>query len=338
MRVCRPEVRRRSRKAQRRQVRGSVSREAFDVGHDQLESGAASKACPTCSSAGGRNASRTCGPSRFRSRADPRRPRQANGCSDGGLGERRDCLAPAAEHDHLPPPHYKRWSLKFWTHIYSGVPTDVFAHEFAHNMGLDDEYNGQPGPIQRVRGVHQERLHHCDGDGFTEARNGAKAVYAWIATRRYGVAEAPQCKQKLTATRGCYRAKHGLARNACEERRGPCDACSADDQREPARRCTATRWSLRPARVGRRGRRLLRQRSVKVAGKCSGDNVCEMRTTTGSVPPGCTAPSPPSQRTRARRKPASVALCSNDGECKSGKCATGRCVMPLRRRRRRRPP
>lgn len=36
-------------------------------------------------------------------------------------------------------PTYKQWIFKFWTQIYSGVPTDVFAHEFGHQLGLDDE-------------------------------------------------------------------------------------------------------------------------------------------------------------------------------------------------------
>lgn len=223
-------------------------------------------------------------------------------------------------------PTYKRWAFKFWSQIYSGVPTNVFAHEFAHNMGLDDEYN-ELGDSNECEAYINRGYIMCKTKGFTEARNGAKGLYAWIATRRYAIAEEPQCKQNSDCGTGSFCAKHGLGRNVCEDLRGPCDACSADDQCGDGTAC-----------IGKPIGHCAKRSSADVgdgccandqckSGNCSADQLCQC-TQDSQCLPGSFCAEPLFSANTCVPKMAECDPCSNDGECKSGQCKLGKCVTP----------
>ncbi|WP_405231120.1 zinc metalloprotease [Lentisalinibacter salinarum] len=73
--------------------------------------------------------------------------------------------------------------------LYAGIEEEVIVHEFGHSIGLDDEYPGSSNPpdYRDCRALGGDDYVMCNswGDESTEA----KGIYAWIATRRYGIGE-----------------------------------------------------------------------------------------------------------------------------------------------------
>ncbi|MGD8358703.1 MAG: hypothetical protein PVG42_11655 [Lysobacterales bacterium] len=75
--------------------------------------------------------------------------------------------------------------------LYAGTDAAVIVHEFGHVLGLDDEYPGSKHPpdYRDCMALGGDYYAMCDmPPADWEAHTGyAKGVYAWIATRRYGV-------------------------------------------------------------------------------------------------------------------------------------------------------
>ena len=75
-------------------------------------------------------------------------------------------------------PRYKSNPL-FLHPIYSGIDPPGFVHEFGHVLGLDDEYE------ECTKKFSVTRYIMCNP--FTLGLDLQKAVYDWIATRRYAI-------------------------------------------------------------------------------------------------------------------------------------------------------
>lgn len=73
--------------------------------------------------------------------------------------------------------------------IYAGIDPQTVVHEFGHSIGLDDEYPGSrnPPPHRDCHALGGSDYVMCNSAGTS--RDQAKGIYAWIATRRYGIGE-----------------------------------------------------------------------------------------------------------------------------------------------------
>jgi len=73
--------------------------------------------------------------------------------------------------------------------LYTGLEEEVIAHEFGHSIGLDDEYPGSSNPrdYRDCNALGGDDYVMCNSWG--DDSDDAKGIYAWIATRRYGIGE-----------------------------------------------------------------------------------------------------------------------------------------------------
>ena len=147
-------------------------------------------------------------------------------------------------HLNLIPDHrasYKRWTMK-WNHMYTGVPSHTIAHEYGHKMGLDDEYGWGPTATRSQRDCStrdntlpdeylmcsQWASQNDSESTDSDSKTGAKAVYVWLVTRRYAVAQELTCKEDTDCGNGrfCAKGPLGVGRNQCETLKqvgGTCD-------------------------------------------------------------------------------------------------------------------
>ncbi len=70
--------------------------------------------------------------------------------------------------------------------IYAGIDGGTVVHEFGHAIGLDDEYPGKKNPpaFRKCRDLGGSKYIMCSMPADAP-KTYAKAVYAWIVTRRY---------------------------------------------------------------------------------------------------------------------------------------------------------
>jgi hypothetical protein len=212
---------------------------------------------------------------------------------------------------NLKPDHrasYKRWAFK-WNNMYTGVPAHVIAHEYGHKLGFDDEYGWGPGITRSQRDCANRRgtapfeYIMCnqgaswDTDGTTDddVHNGAKAVYPWLATRRYAIAQELTCKQDSDCGAGLFCAKGPLTvgRNHCEALKPIAGLCDRDAQ------CKSDRC---------------------VAGSCAAAHECLADADCGSGS-FCKIGLGDLNRNTCRTRLADWAACTSDKQCKSGQCS-----------------
>ncbi len=203
-------------------------------------------------------------------------------------------------------PRYKG-SIIFPHPLYIGLDSKGIVHEFGHQLGLDDEYgNKSKKDCWNLYPAVATQYIMCDPFS-PETRilqpSQQKAVYDWIVTRRYAIAEEYPCKNTSDCDADEFCAKHGLNRNVCETRRPEGADCGSKDEKcarglvcagKPAGKCVA------PA-------------SVAVGGRCVRNAQC----TSGS----CNSKSP-------RRCQCKVNRDCTDGYCDTGTLSVGvnRCV------------
>jgi hypothetical protein len=124
--------------------------------------------------------------------------------------------------------------------LFSGLPATTFVHEFGHVMGNDDEYpepapvvGGAPPSWRDCPALGGTDYIMCDKPLAPPATN-AKGLYAWIATRRYAVADPSryQCKTSSDCPDGrfCDTGTLTSGPNLCVPARPECAACDADKQ------------------------------------------------------------------------------------------------------------
>jgi len=200
---------------------------------------------------------------------------------------------------------YKRWTFK-WNHMYTGVPSHVIAHEFGHKLGFGDEYGWGP------KATHSQR--DCNmKNNFASSRyimcsqlaswklmhnpyHGAKAVYVWLATRRYTIANELTCKTDTDCGDGFYCSKGTLTvgRNQCLALKPVGKACTRDAQ------CKTDRC---------------------VAGSCGAAHECLVDDDCGSNQFYCKTGLGDLDRNTCVVKLDDWKACTNDKQCKSGKCS-----------------
>ncbi|MDQ3566362.1 MAG: hypothetical protein M3436_20555 [Pseudomonadota bacterium] len=212
---------------------------------------------------------------------------------------------------NLMPDHrasYKRWAFK-WNNMYTGVPAHVIAHEFGHKLGFDDEYGWGPtvtrsqrdcanrrgtAPFEYImchQGASWDQVSGTDSD----VHNGAKAVYAWLATRRYTIAEELQCKEDTDCGTGRFCAKGvlGVGRNQCEALKQNNEVC------DRAAQCSSGRCA---------GGFCATQHECLADGDCGDGRFCKIGL--GNL-----------DRNTCRAKLADGQACAGDKQCASGTCA-----------------
>lgn len=125
---------------------------------------------------------------------------------------------------------YKRIVGK-WNNIYTGSASWVVAHEFGHQLGLDDEYGTSENGQNACENIRPDAVNNYIMCGGSVGKAGAQGVYAWIVTRRYHVAKEFRCKETRDCGRDEFCAKNGLKARRCEERRGPGAVCGSRDDK-----------------------------------------------------------------------------------------------------------
>ncbi len=210
---------------------------------------------------------------------------------------------------NLRPRHrtsYKRWVFK-WRPMYSAIPAHVIGHEFGHWMGLDDEYGWGPDWSRTQRDCNKRTggwmyimctQWASEGTTLDEWRNGAKAVYPWIVTRRYAIGKPPSCKKDSDCGQGNYCDKGTLTigRNQCKAKKQVFAACTRSQQ------CLSGRC---------------------IAGSCKEAHECSLNADCASGQ-YCKKGLGNLSRNRCISKKPDWQACTGDDQCVSGKCSKWR--------------